>query len=160
LLDRVTEQGDDVDGYSSPAQRPRLADLALSMCRRGLQGRVQDGFAKTVTKIIEAFVPNTKNRAARARARERLSGLSSTPGDIDELRDIIECSDCSHVPSRSLRLSRRHIPRLYANDAWRRDKADIARMGTAGWTIAIGEQIATRRSRWSARWRSFALFDR
>ena len=164
----VTEtKGDDVDGYlkSMRERRPELADLGIVyVSTPDFKDAFQDGFGKTVTKIIEAFVPRYEESPQRAPARVNvLAGCHLTPGDIDELRDIIECFglEPTFLPDLSGSLDG-HIPEDFTPTTLGGvTKADIARMGTAGWTLAIGEQMRDAALALEARAGvPFALFDR
>ena len=164
----VTEtKGDDVEGYlkSMRARRPELADLGIVyVSTPDFKDAFQDGFGKTVTKIIEAFVPQYEEPPQRAPARVNvLAGCHLTPGDIDELRDIIECFglEPTFLPDLSGSLDG-HIPEDFTPTTLGGvTKADIARMGTAGWTLAIGEQMRDAALALEARAGvPFALFDR
>jgi nitrogenase molybdenum-iron protein NifN len=66
-----------------------------------------------------------------------------TPGDIDELRDIIECFglEPTFLPDISGSLDG-HIPEDFTpRTLGGVTRSEIAQMGKAGWTIAIGEQM-------------------
>ncbi len=152
---------------SSPCvqRRPELADLGIVyVSTPDFKDAFQDGFGKTVTKIIEAFVPRYEEPPQRAPARVNvLAGCHLTPGDIDELRDIIECFglEPTFLPDLSGSLDG-HIPEDFTPTTLGGvTKADIARMGTAGWTLAIGEQMRDAALALEARAGvPFALFDR
>ena len=92
----VTEtKGDDVDGYIQLIRQrhPELDHMGIVyVSTPDFKDAFQDGWEKTVAKLIETFVP--KNTAPVQRAPQRINvlpGCHLTPGDIDELRDIIEC---------------------------------------------------------------------
>ncbi len=164
----VTEtKGDDVDGYLKALRkrRPELADLGIVyVSTPDFKDAFQDGFAKTVTKLVEEFVPQYDAPPQRAPQRVNvLAGSHLTPGDIDELRDIIESFglEPTFLPDLSGSLDG-HIPLDFTpTTLGGATRADIAQMGTAGWTIAIGEQMRAAAKALEARAGvPFVLFDR
>jgi nitrogenase molybdenum-iron protein NifN len=164
----VTEtKGDDVDGYLKLFRKrhPELDDLGIVyVSTPDFKDAFQDGFAKTVTKIIEEFVPQYESPPQRAPQKVNvLAGCHLTPGDIDELRDIIECFglEPTFLPDLSGSLDG-HIPEDFTPTTLGGvTRADIAEMGKAGWTIAIGEQMRQAALALEARASvPFKLFDR
>lgn len=143
----VTEtKGDDVDGYLQLFRKrhPELDDLGIVyVSTPDFKDAFQDGFGKTVRKLVEAFVPaEIPTRRAPQRVNV-LAGCHLTPGDIDELRDIIESFglEPTFLPDLSGSLDG-HIPDDFTPTTLGGvTKEDIAAMGSAAWTIAIGEQM-------------------
>ncbi len=91
----VTEtKGDDVDGYISLIRQrhPELADIGLVyVSTPDFKDAFQDGWAKTVAGMVRSLVPNTPADTKRIPHQLNvLPGCHLTPGDIDELREIIE----------------------------------------------------------------------
>jgi nitrogenase molybdenum-iron protein NifN len=144
----VTEvKGDDVDGYIKLIRKkhPELAELGIVyVSTPDFKDAFQDGFAKTVTKLIMQFVPQHDMRPQiEPRRINVLAGSYLTPGDIDELRDIIECFDLepTFLPDISGSLDG-HIPEDFTPTTLGGvTRTDISQMGQAAWTIAIGEQM-------------------
>ena len=144
----VTEtKGDDVEGFlkAMRKRRPELAELGIVyVSTPDFKDAFQDGFAKTVTKIVEAFVPEYEKSPRRAPQRVNvLAGCHLTPGDIDELRDIVESFglEPTFLPDLSGSLDG-HIPQDFTPTTLGGvTKAEIAEMGTAAHTIAVGEQM-------------------
>ncbi len=144
----VTEtKGDDVEGYLKLVRKrhPELADLGIVyVSTPDFKDAFQDGFAKTVTRIVEEFVPEYEAPPQRTPQRVNvLAGCHLTPGDIDELRDVIESFglEPTFLPDLSGSLDG-HIPQDFTPTTLGGvTRADISKMGTAGWTIAIGEQM-------------------
>jgi nitrogenase molybdenum-iron protein NifN len=144
----VTEtKGDDVDGYlkSFRKRHPELDDLGIVyVSTPDFKDAFQDGFAKTVKKLVEEFVPKYDSPPQRAPQKVNvLAGCHLTPGDIDELRDIIESFglEATFLPDLSGSLDG-HIPEDFTPTTLGGvTKADISEMGKAGWTIAVGEQM-------------------
>ena len=144
----VTEtKGDDVDGFlkSMRKRRPELDELGIVyVSTPDFKDAFQDGFAKTVTKLIEALVPQYEAPPRRAPQRVNvLAGCHLTPGDIDELRDVIESFGLvpTFLPDLSGSLDG-HIPQDFTPTTLGGvTKAEIAEMGTAAHTLALGEQM-------------------
>jgi len=140
--------GRHVDGYlKSMRQAPPGAcgSWGFVMCRRRTSRTpFQDGSARPY-EDHRGFAPRYERVAsARSPARKNvLAGCHPTRlATIDELRDIIECFAWSPLSSRSLRLSRRHIPEDFTPTTLGvRDKSRHRSDGNAGWTLAIGEQM-------------------
>ena len=90
----VTEtKGDDVEGYIRLIRQrhPELDDIGLVyVSTPDFKDAFQDGWAKTVTKMVEQLVLPTPDDAPRLANRVNLlPGCHLTPGDLDELRDIL-----------------------------------------------------------------------
>ncbi|MBI1867249.1 MAG: nitrogenase iron-molybdenum cofactor biosynthesis protein NifN [Methylocystis sp.] len=144
----VTEtKGDDVDGFIKliRARHPELANVGIVyVSTPDFKDAFQDGWAKTVVKLIETFVPQVQTLPQRAPQRINvLPGCHLTPGDLDELRDIIESFGLqpTFLPDLSGSLDG-HIPEEFTPTTLGGvSRADIAAMGAAAWTIAIGEQM-------------------
>src|SRR6516164_1864306 len=91
----VTEtKGDDVEGYIKLI-REKYPDLArfplVYVSTPDFKDAFQDGWEKTVARIVETLVEAPRNAARRDPARVNvLPGCHLTPGDLDELRALIE----------------------------------------------------------------------
>lgn len=164
----VTEtKGDDVDGYIKLVRKrhPELADVGIVyVSTPDFKDAFQDGFAKATTKLIEEFVPQNETPPRRAPQRVNvLAGCHLTPGDIDELRDMIESFglEPTFLPDLSGSLDG-HIPEDFTPTTLGGvSRAAIAAMGCATWTIAIGEQMRPAALALEARAGTpFVLFDR
>src|SRR5664279_3582906 len=91
----VTEtKGDDVEGYIRLIRQnhPELAEFPIIyISTPDFKDAFQDGWAKAVTRMVEELVQAPVNPARRDEtAVNVLPGCHLTPGDIDELRSIIE----------------------------------------------------------------------
>lgn len=163
----VTEtKGDDVEGYLQLVRKrhPELDDLGIVyVSTPDFKDAFQDGFGKTVTKLIQAFVPQEVPSRRAPQKVNVLAGCHLTPGDIDELRDIIESFglEPTFLPDLSGSLDG-HIPDDFTPTTLGGvTKQDIAAMGGAAWTIAIGEQMRDAAKTLEARAGvPFELFER
>jgi len=144
----VTEtKGDDVEGYIRLIRQkhPHLAKFPMVyVSTPDFKDAFQDGWEKTVTKIIESLVERPGNRARRDPTRVNvLPGCHLTPGDIDELRTMIEDFglEPSFLPDLAGSLDG-HIPDEFTpTTIGGIGVEEVATMGSAGWTIAIGAQM-------------------
>ena len=144
----VTEiKGDDVDGFITTIRqkKPELDRLALVYATTpDFKGAFQDGWATTVTRMVGALVDAPAPDAAREANRVNvLPGCHLTPGDLEELREIIEAFGLvpSFLPDLSGSLDG-HIPDDFTpTTIGGISLEEIAAMGRAAWTIAIGEQM-------------------
>lgn len=144
----VTEtKGDDVDGYLKliRARHPELDDIAMVyVSTPDFSGAFQDGWAKTVTRIVDELVEPPAEGARPDLGRINvLPGCHLTPGDLDELRDLLEAFGLSPTIAPDLSGSLDgHIPDDFTpTTIGGVSVPEIRAMGTAGWTLAIGEQM-------------------
>ncbi|UWU76127.1 nitrogenase iron-molybdenum cofactor biosynthesis protein NifN [Bradyrhizobium huanghuaihaiense] len=143
----VTEtNGDDVDAYLKliRSSHPRLAKLPLVyVSTPDFKGAFQDGWERAVARIVEVLVEPNANGLRDPSKVNVLPGCHLTPGDLDELRVILE--DFGLCPSFLPDLARSldgHIPDEFTPTTIGGIGVDeIAGMGSAGWTIAIGAQM-------------------
>jgi nitrogenase molybdenum-iron protein NifN len=144
----VTEtKGDDVHGYIQifREKHPEYNHVALVYCSTpDFKDAFQDGWAKTVAAIVEALVaPRDAGVAVDPGKINVLPGCHLTPGDLDELRDILEAFglEPTFLPDLAGSLDG-HIPDDFTPTTIGGTGVDEARlMGAAGWTIAVGEQM-------------------
>jgi nitrogenase molybdenum-iron protein NifN len=164
----VTEiKGDDVDGHLTLIRKrhPELADLGIVyVSTPDFKDAFQDGFAKAVTKLVETFVPKVETTPLRMPQKVNvLAGCHLTPGDIEELRDIIEAFGLAptFLPDISGSLDGRIPEDFSPTTLGGVTRAEIADMGSAAWTIAIGEQMRAAAAALEQRAGTpFVLFDR
>jgi nitrogenase molybdenum-iron protein NifN len=144
----VTEtKGDDVEGYLRLIRQkhPELAKFPLVYVPTpDFKDAFQDGWEKAVARMVEVLVETSKPDARRDPRRVNiLPGCHLTPGDLDELRTILE--DFELVPSFLPDLAGSldgHIPDEFVPTTIGGIGVDeIATMGQAAWTIAIGAQM-------------------
>jgi len=157
-------RGDDVDGHLKLIRQrhPELADTAVVyVSTPDYVGAFQDGWARAVTALVsqlpERAVPKPPGRV------NVLPGCHLSPGDIDELRELIEAFGLTpvFVPDVSGSLDG-HIP-----DQWLGTTIggtllqDIHCLGAATHTFAVGEQMREAAEALQARTGvPFTLFDR
>ncbi len=143
----VTEtKGDDVDGFIRLIRQshPELDHLKLVFVSTpDFDGAFQDGWAKAVTRMVEALVEAPADAARDATRVNVLPGCHLTPGDLDELRDTFEAFGLEplFLPDLSGSLDG-HMPEDFTpTTIGGISVEDIASMGRSAWTIAIGEQM-------------------
>jgi nitrogenase molybdenum-iron protein NifN len=137
-------KGDDVDGYIKliRAKHPEIAEMKIIYTSTpDYVGAFQDGWSKAVTSIVqEMAVPCLSRQANRVNV---LPGAHLTPGDITEIRDIIEAFglDPVFIPDISGSLDG-HIPEDFTPTTLGGTTIKQLRtMGEASASIAIGEQM-------------------
>jgi nitrogenase molybdenum-iron protein NifN len=139
-------KGDDIRGFLKTirATHPELNPIALvDVSTPDFEGAFQDGWAAAVTRMIEELVEVPLLASQPAKQINVLPGCYVTPGDIDELRDIIESFglDPIFLPDLSGSLDG-HIPEEFSPTTMGGITLDqIRRMGSSICTIAIGEQM-------------------
>jgi len=162
----VTEtKGDDVEGYIQLIRQrhPELNHIGIVyVSTPDFKDAFQDGWAKTVTKMVEQLVP--AGVAPRlANQVNVLPGCHLTPGDLDELRDILAGFglEALILPDLSGSLDG-HVPADFSPTTnGGITTAQIAAMGRSVWTIAIGEQMGPAARALETRTGvPFRLFDR
>jgi len=144
----VTEiKGDDVDGYINliRAAHPELDYLPLvNVNTPDFKDAFQDGWTKAVTRLVDVLVPECKGTVERLPNRVTvLPGSHLMPGDIDELRDIIEGFglEALFLPDLSGSLDG-HIPKDFTPTTLGGiSVAEIADLGRSAVTLAVGEQM-------------------
>ena len=144
----VTEtKGDDVEGYIKliREKHPQLAHFPLVyVSTPDFKDAFQDGWEKTVARMVDVLVETPKIAARRDPTRVNvLPGCHLTPGDLDELRTILEDFglEPSFLPDLAGSLDG-HIPDEFTpTTIGGIGLEEIAAMGQAAWTIAIGAQM-------------------
>jgi len=137
-------KGDDVIGYLALARqrKPELADTEIVyVSTPDYVGAFQDGYARAVTALVQGLVRPAGTRIARQ--VNVLAGSHLTPGDIDELRQILAAFGLTALvlPDVSGSLDG-HVP-----DDWRGttlggiEVDQVRTMGASCMTLAIGEQM-------------------
>lgn len=144
----VTEtKGDDVEGYIKliREKHPELDGVKLVyVSTPDYKGAFQDGWEKTVVRLVETVVEPTPADAGRDPAKINvLPGSHLSPGDLDELRTIIEDFGLTptFLPDIAGSLDG-HIPDDFTPTTIGGVGVDaVARMGEAAHTIAVGAHM-------------------
>jgi nitrogenase molybdenum-iron protein NifN len=157
-------KGDDVDAYIRLARQkhPELADTeVIYVSTPDYVGAFQDGWAKAVQKLV-ATLPEP-GVAKREGLVAILPGSHLTPGDLEELRDIVELFGLTpvFVPDVSGSLDG-HIPEQWLGTTiGGTPLADLRGLGAAVHTLALGEQMRPAAEAFEKRCGvPFTLFDR
>ncbi|SOE00946.1 nitrogenase iron-molybdenum cofactor biosynthesis protein NifN [Caenispirillum bisanense] len=115
-------------------------------------GGMQEGWGKAVAAIIDAFVPAADGTRA-LRQVNILAGCHMTPGDVEELREIVEAFGLEAIVLPDLagsldgHLPGQYVPTTYGGTTL----ADMGRMHRSVATIAIGEHMRISAERLEAR---------
>ena len=157
-------KGEDIEGYLRVIRQkhPELADTALVYASTpDYLGAFQDGWAKAVEAVVrtlaEPDVPKVAGRVAL------LPGCHLSPGDVEELREIVEAFGLEPVvvPDVAGSLDG-HIP-----DDWLGTTlggtpvAALRTLGSAMHCLALGEQMRPAAERLQTQYGvPFTLFDR
>ena len=156
-------KGDDVHGYLKLIRRshPELADTALVyVSTPDFLGAFQDGWARAVTALLEELaVPADGPRAGQVNV---LPGCHLTPGDIDEVREIIEAFGLYPIflPDVSGSLDGHMSDEFTPTTMGGTTLSDARRMGASVMTLALGEQMRPCAQALEARTGvPFAVFD-
>lgn len=139
-------KGDDLGGFLKTirANHPELDSIALvDVSTPDFEGAFQDGWAVAVTQIVEELVEVPIIQQRETRRINVLPGCHITPGDIDELRDIFEAFSLDPVflPDLSGSLDGHISDEFSPTTTGGLSVAQIKKMGSALFTIAIGEQM-------------------
>jgi nitrogenase molybdenum-iron protein NifN len=157
-------KGDDVDGYIKLAlqRHPELADTEIVyVSTPDYVGAFQDGWAHAVEQLVSQL-PNAESPRVVDTVNV-LPGSHLSPGDIDELRDLIEAFglQATFVPDISGSLDG-HIPEQWLGTTiGGTPLAALRSLGSAVHTLAIGEQMHPAALALQARCGvPFTVFDR
>ena len=135
-------KGDDVDGYivTVRKRKPELADTEIVyVSTPDYVGAFEDGYKHAVTAIVRTLV---KPLAVRADQVTLLPGSQLSPGDIDELREIIQAFGLSVVvlPDISGSLDGHIAPDWRGTTLGGTTLEDIRAAGASAFTLGVGEQ--------------------
>jgi len=143
-------KGDDVDGYLTTvrSRKPELDGTALVyVSTPDYVGAFEDGWKHAVTAIVRHLVPETGSpdapAAALATQVNLLPGSHLTPGDLEELKEIIEAFGLTVItlPDVSGSLDGHIPPDWRGTTLGGTSHDDILRMGASVLTLAVGEQM-------------------
>jgi nitrogenase molybdenum-iron protein NifN len=137
-------KGDDVGGYLELIRKrhPEVEDTALVyVSTPDYVGAFQDGWAKAVTGLIEALVAPVAERDPKQ--VNVLPGCHLTPGDLEELREIIEAFGLKPIflPDVSGSLDGHMSDEFSPTTMGGTTLAEAHAMGASVATLAIGEQM-------------------
>jgi nitrogenase molybdenum-iron protein NifN len=137
-------KGDDVDGYITLAKRkhPELNDTeVVYVSTPDYAGAFQDGFAKAVEGVIKTLaLPDQPKVAKRVTV---LAGCHLAPGDLEEVREIVEAFglEVVMVPDVAGSLDG-HIPDDWLGTTIGGTPLEALRtMGSSEHCLALGEQM-------------------
>lgn len=137
-------KGDDVDGYLKLIRKkhPELEDLAIVyVSTPDYKGAFQDGWANAVVNIVREIVePSVAKMPNQVNV---LAGSHLSPGDIEEIREIIRDFGLNPVilPDLSGSLDG-HIPSDFSPTTIGGTTLDeIRSMGSSGVTLVVGEHM-------------------
>jgi nitrogenase molybdenum-iron protein NifN len=142
-------KGDDVDGYLNLVRqrKPELDDTAIVyISTPDYVGAFEDGWRLAVAGMVKQLVPDTAGAPKVGQAPSQvnlLPGCHLTPGDIEEIRQILDDFGLSAItmPDVSGSLDG-HIPSDWRGTTLGGTKVDeLARMGESIATLAIGQQM-------------------
>ena len=136
-------KGDDVDGYLEIIRKkhPELAELAVVyVSTPDYVGAFQDGWAKAVAKIVKELAEPGPTVAGQVNV---LAGSHLTPGDLEEIREIIEAFGLTPIILPDLSGSMDgHVPDNFSpTTLGGTTLADIRATGSSEFTLAIGEHM-------------------
>lgn len=136
-------KGDDVDGYLELIRKkhPELDELALVyVSTPDYVGAFQDGWAKAVAKIVKELAEPGEKIAGQVNV---LAGSHLTPGDIEEIREIVEAFGLKPIILPDLSGSMDgHVPDNFSpTTLGGTTLADLRSTGSSDFTLAIGEHM-------------------
>lgn len=145
----VTEvKGDDLEGFVRTVRerRPELAGTALvPVSTPDFKGSLQDGWAAALEAMVEHLVDPVEVATVRDPRRINvLAGCHLTPGDVEEIKDLVGAFGLSAtvLPDLSLSLDG-HVPDDFVpTSLGGTGLEEIRTMGRAGHTIAVGRGVA------------------
>lgn len=137
-------KGDDVGAYLTLIKQkyPQVSDTALVyISTPDYVGAFQDGWAKAVRALIEALVEPATERTARQ--VNVLPGCHLTPGDLEEVREIIESFGLAPIflPDVSGSLDGHMSDEFSPTTLGGTTLSQARAMGASIHTLALGEQM-------------------
>ena len=143
----VTEtKGEDLQGHLATFRQrnPNLAHLNLVFVNTpDFAGGFEDGFAAAVTGIVEAFAEPSRSKV-RGQVNV-LAGCHLTPGDVEEIRDLVESFGLTPIilPDLSLSMSGRQPDDFTPTSLGGTTVEQVRAMGQSAATLVLGEQMRT-----------------
>lgn len=137
-------RGDDVENHLRIVRErhPELADTAIvHVSTPDYIGAFQDGWAKAVLALIQAFTHRTETK--QPKQVNVLTGSHLTVGDIEEIREIIGSFGLDPIilPDLSGSLDGHVSDQFNATTNGGTNLSDLAAMSESAATLAIGEQM-------------------
>jgi nitrogenase molybdenum-iron protein NifN len=142
-------RGEDLKGDVALIRRrhPELAEVEIVYVPTpDFAGALELGWAKAVTALVEQVVEPPEGVLMRGQVNI-LAGSQLTPGDLEEIREMVEAFGLSPIILPDLAGSLDgHVPDQYIGTTYGGTTvAEIKAMGRSEFTIAIGERL-----RWAA----------
>ncbi|MDP1924935.1 MAG: nitrogenase iron-molybdenum cofactor biosynthesis protein NifN [Thiobacillus sp.] len=136
-------KGDDVDGYLSLIRKkhPELDEVALVyVSTPDYVGAFQDGWSKAVAKIVKELAVPGLPVAGQINV---LAGSHLTPGDLEEIRELVEAFGLKPIILPDLSGSMDgHIPDNFSpTTLGGTTLAELRASGSSEFTLAIGEHM-------------------
>jgi len=138
-------KGEDMEGnyHLFAEQHPEvLADTHVVLVDTpDFNGGFEDGFAAAVKAMIEAIVQPTEVRAPKQ--VNILAGSHLTPGDVEEIRDLVEAFGLDPIilPDLSTSMGGRQTEEFPSTTLGGTPPERIAAMGSSAVTLAFGEHM-------------------
>ncbi|MGE5506231.1 MAG: nitrogenase iron-molybdenum cofactor biosynthesis protein NifN [Actinomycetota bacterium] len=139
-------RGEDLAGdlKAIVARNPQLAETAIVHASApDFEGSLETGWASAVTALIDALVEPQPSRPAASRKVAVLAGAQLTPGDLDEIKEMVEAFGLEPVMVPDLAGSLDgHVPDAYVPTTLGGATLEqIRQLGRAAVTIAVGEHM-------------------
>ncbi len=135
------------------ARNPELAATELVFAPTpDYIGAMEEGWGRAIGAMVDTFVPQGPQPKVKAQVNI-LPGVHMTPGDIEELREIVESFGLTPIilPDLSGSLDG-HVPDAYVGTTYGGTRLeDVARMGASVGTLAFGAHMAKAAERLEAR---------
>ena len=141
----VTEtKGEDLQGHLATFRQrnPNLAHLNLVFVNTpDFAGGFEDGFAAAVTGIVETFAEPSRSKVKGQ--VNILAGCHLTPGDVEEIRDIVESFGLTPIilPDLSLSMSGRQPDDFTPTSLGGTTIDQVRDMGASEVTLVFGEHM-------------------
>jgi nitrogenase molybdenum-iron protein NifN len=134
-------------------RNPELAETDLVFAATAdYMGAMEEGWGRAVGAMVDTFVPRGRLPTV-ARQVNLLPGVHMTPGDIEDLREMVESFGLDPIilPDISGSLDG-HVPDDYMGTSYGGTRLeDVARMGASAATLAFGSHMTKAAERLEAR---------
>lgn len=142
----VETRGDDMEGFLKEIRQrhPELDYLPIVLVSTpDFKGSLQDGFAAAVESIVKQIPQKSSKQAVDAKQITVLAGSAFTPGDVQEITEIITSFGLKpiFVPDLSASLDG-HLEDTYsAITACGTSLTELQQIGNSAFTLALGESM-------------------